>query len=68
VITTVLTNLEIILEFAFEEVRLAAVAFDEDVFRLDDAFLGRNGFDAFIFLIEPSHKNGGKVSTPRGNP
>jgi hypothetical protein len=66
VMTTVFANLEIVVEFPFEEVGLAAVAFDEDVFRLHHAFFRWDSLYSLIFLIEPGHKNGRKGSTNRG--
>jgi hypothetical protein len=51
----VLANLMIVLEFAFEKMGFAAVAFDEDVLGLHHALFRRDRFDTFIFLIEPGH-------------
>ena len=62
VMATMLANLMVVFELALEEMGLATVAFDEDVFRLHHALFRRNCFYALIFLAEPSHKNGGKGS------
>src|SRR6476659_3737558 len=40
--------------------RLTLVAFDENVFRLNDALLGRHRFDLFTFFTKPGH---GSVSS-----
>src|SRR6185503_18280816 len=69
---TVFANLEIIFEFALKKMGLAAVAFDENVLGFHHALFGRDRFYALIFLVEPSHRNGGKRNTrstkdvPRG--
>src|SRR5688572_8836124 len=59
----VFADLQSVFEFALEQMGLATVAFNEDIFSLYDAFFRRNRFYALCFLAEPSHKNGGKRST-----
>ena len=59
----VFANLKSVFEFALEQMGLATVAFDEDVFSLYDTFFRGDRFYALCFLIEPGHKNGGKGST-----
>ena len=50
-ITTVRTNLERLLEFAFVEVRFAAVTLDEDVLRFDGTlFSGGTASICLLFL------------------
>jgi hypothetical protein len=66
-VTAVFAHLEIVVEFAFEQVGLAAVAFDEDVFRLHHAFFRWHRLYSLVFLTEPVHKNGGKGSTNIAN-
>ena len=61
----VFTDLKRIVELAFKEVNFAPVAFNEYVFRLYDAFFGRDRFDSFAFLAEPGHRNARKGSTNR---
>src|SRR3954470_17332844 len=59
----VFADLQPVFELAFVQVRLAPVAFDEDVFSLHYAFFRRNRFDALCFLTEPGHRDGRKPTT-----
>jgi hypothetical protein len=47
----VLANLKSVFKFALEQMGLAAVAFDEDIFSLDDAFFRRTDSIRFVFLL-----------------
>src|ERR1043165_1144043 len=62
-VVAVFAHLHAVFELAFEQVCVAAFAFDEDVFSLHHTLFRRHRFNSFGFLIEPGHKNAGKGST-----